>query len=284
MDELNASDAAPELGADITSGSPESTAQEQALEELFELKVDGETQKLTKQQLIAQAQKAKAAEKRMQTAAQERDAAKKLVDLAKNDPVAFLKHLNGETFNEKDFFAKRLAALMEDEMLSPEEKQQRADMMELQELRKQAKEAKERLESERLQKEAEALQVEIDKEMADAIAAVGLPKTRAAVKRVAEYALDALENGLNVPMAKIAAQVKKDIQQEVLDLLGQSDEDAFEQLLGSDLLKKAQKTSLKVKKPGEPVTPKEKAEIEKTKEKEKKRLTAADLHKEWGLL
>lgn len=228
---------------------------DQAPEELFEIKVDGQIIKMTKDELLKEAQKSRAAGKRMQEAAKEKQDALRLIELAKKDPFALLKQLQPE-MNEKDLLSKRLAALMEDELLTPQERQHRQDMLELQRYRQSMKDQEEQKQQEELNKLAAEQQQVLDKEIAEAISTVGLPKTKAAVKRVAEYMLDAIEAGLNVPVAKIAAQVKQDLQDEMMELLNQSDEDAFEQLLGKDLLTKAQKASLKqVKKPGNPVAP-----------------------------
>lgn len=275
-------EAAEPEGADLT-GEPDTDSEGGATdkaEELFELKVDGQTLKLTKDELIARAQKSTAAEKRLQQAAQEKKDALRLIELAKTDPVALLKHLQGESFNEKDFFSKRLAQLMEDELLSPQEKQHRADMTELQRLRAAQKEQETARQQEELDRQMGEQQKVLDVEMSEAIKAAGLPRTQAAVKRVAEYALEALEAGLNIPMAKIAAQVKADMQAEVMELLNQSDEEAFSSLLGKDLLTKAQKASIKqVKKPGQPVAPTQ----VKDKKEAPKRTTADDLLRAAGI-
>lgn len=247
-------------GADLT-GTPVETDTESEggttdEADLFELKVDGQTLKLKKDELITRAQKAIAAEKRMQTAAKERQDALRLIELAKSDPLAFLKHLD-PNLNEKDFLSKRMAALMEEEMLSPEEKQHREDMRELQRLRDERKTLEEQRQLEELNQMAAAQQKVLDQEIAQAITEAGLPRTKAAVKRVAEYMLEATELGLDIPASKIAQQVKKDLQAEALELLNQSDEETFASLLGKDLLTKAQKAGIKqIKKPGNPVEPK----------------------------
>lgn len=239
-------------GTDLT-GEPDSEGG--TTDELFELKVDGQTLKLTKDELVTRAQKAIAAEKRMQSAAKERQDALRLIELAKQDPFALIKHLNPD-LNEKDLLSRRMAALMEEELLSPQEKQQREDMRELQRLRNEKKTLEESRQQEELNKQAIEAQKVLDVEIAQAIQEAGLPRTKAAVKRVAEYLLEAIENGLDIPTSKIAQQVKKDLQEEAMELLNQSDEETFASLLGKDLLTKAQKASIKqIKKPGNSVEP-----------------------------
>jgi hypothetical protein len=267
-------------GADITGDSESEGGTTDQAEELFELKVDGQVLKLTKDELIARAQKSTAAESRLQQAAKEKKDALRLIELAKTDPLALLKHLQPD-LNEKDFFSKRLAQLMEEELLSPQERQHRDDMSELQRLRAAQKDQETQRQQAELDKQMQEQQKVLDVEMGDAIKAAGLPRTQAAVKRVAEYALEALEAGLNIPMVKIAQQVKADMQAEVLELLNQSDEEAFSSLLGKDLLTKAQKASLKtIKKPGTSVTP---TTPNKDKKEAPKRTTADDLLRAAGI-
>lgn len=249
-------------GADIT-GETEQEPTPTVADDTFELKVDGQIVKLSKDELITRAQKAIAAEKRLQEAQKEKSDALRLIQLAKDDPFALIKHLQ-PTLDEKSLLSKRLAEIMDEELLTPEEKQQRQDMTELQRLRAEKKRQEEEAQAAELQRQAAEEQKKLDVEISEAIIAAGLPKTQAAVKRVAEYMLEAMEAGLKVPVAKIAQQVKADLQAEALELLNQSDEETFANLLGKDLLTKAQKASLKnIKKPGNPVEPskpKDKAE------------------------
>lgn len=255
------------IGTDLTGDESEGGTTDK-VEDSFELVIDGETVKMTKAELIASAQKAKAADKRMQAAGKEKADALRLIELARTDPLAFAKSLD-PNLNERDFLSKRLAQMMEEDMLSPEERQTRADMTELQRLRAQQKEHEQAQQHDELNKMAAEQQVVLDKEIAAAIQSVNLPRTKAAVKRVAEYMLEAMEAGISVPTDKIAAQVKKDMQAELMELLSSSDDDAFEQLLGKDLLTKAQKASLKkVKTPGEKVAPSTTPKEKVTKAKE----------------
>lgn len=254
---------AADLADELATDTPDLPA---AVEELFEIKVDGVTENVTRAELIKRASHSSGAAKRLTEATREKQAALRLSELLKSDPMKAARELNKD-FDERTFLQERLAALMEDDMLSPQERQSRSDMTELQQLRQQVKDAKQAEERQEMDKLVEARKGELDVEIADALKSSGLPKTAAAVKRLASYMLDATEAGLNISADKLAAQVKADMQAEINQLLSVADDDAFEALLGSDLLSKAQRASLKkLKQPGAKVDPSVKAKPSGTPE------------------
>lgn len=223
------------------------------VEEMFDLTVDGQVEKVSKTELLKRASHSSAAAKRLQEATAEKKAALRLAELLKSDPIRAAKELRPD-FDERDFLTKRLAALMEDDMLTPQEKQQRADLEELKSYREEQKLIKEQAERAELDRIVAERQGELSVELIEAHKSVGLPKTAASMKRLATYMLDAEEAGLKVSTVKLAEQVKADMRQEILELLNVADDDAFEQLLGSDLITKAQRASLKkIKQPGQKV-------------------------------
>jgi hypothetical protein len=262
-----------------TSEAPEQTPEEIAEEE-FELTVDGKSERIKKSELLKRASHASAAAKRMQEATKAKADATRLMNMLKENPLGALKELDG-TFDQKAFLTKKLAELMDEEMLSPEERQTRQDLAELNSYRQKTKEAEEAKQREELDALAASTQKSLDDEIGEAIKSAGLPRTNSAVKRLATYMLEATEAGLTISTAKLAAQVKKDIQDEVMDLLNTSDDEAFSAILGSDLLTKAQKLSLKkIKTPGAPVAP---TAPRKTEEANNRTTSTADFLKEAGI-
>ena len=262
---------ATDTGAAIPTSTDPATTTAEMIEEMFDLTVDGQVEKVSKSELLKRASHSSAAAKRLQEATVEKKAALRLAELLKSDPIRAAKELNKE-FDERDFLTKRLAALMEDDMMSPTERQTRADLEELRLYREEQKQLKELSEREELDKIVQARQGELDIEISSAIKDVGLPKTAASVKRLATYMLDAEEAGLKVSTKALAEQVKADMKVELLELLNVADDDAFEQLLGSDLITKAQRASLKkLKQPGQKVDPSIKKAVAQPDEKPKRK-------------
>jgi hypothetical protein len=260
------------FGSDITGEGPASS-------EMFELKIDGKTIQVTKEDLIARAQKSSGAEARLKTAQKERADALRLIELAKSDPFALIKELN-PLGDEKSAISKRLAQLMEEEMMSPEEKAHRADMEELLALRTEKSSAKQKLEEAELEAQVAQQQQKFDTEISEAIVEVGLPKNVATIKRVAEYLLEAYENNIEIPVKKVAQMVKADIRAEAQAILSGASEEDFADLLGKDLLTKAQKSSLaNIKRPGNPVNP----QAKKDAPKPDKKVTGDDWLREHGI-
>jgi hypothetical protein len=256
-------------------------------EELFELVVDGKPEKLTKAEVLKRASHASAAAKRMQEATKQRGEAEQLLKLAKDNPMALIKHLQGETFDERDFLTKRMAELLEDQLMSPEEKSQRQQLSELETLRQEKRQREEAEKQAALEAQMKEESTRLDTEISQALTDNMIPRTPGAIRRMADYMLDAAEAGLDVPAAKIAAQVKKDMIAELTELLTVSDDEVFANLLGSDLLTKAQKLSLKksVKQPAQ-VVPADKAGVKNPTDAaavKKPAKTRDDIMRELGL-
>ena len=218
---------------------------------LYKLLVDGQEEEVDLDELKKRASHSSAAAKRMQEATKQTSDAKRLLEMLKSDPLSVLKELDG-TFDQKKFLSTRLAQMMEDELMSPDEKQARIDAQELAELRQSRKKEQEERESKDLEMLANTEREKLDTEFAAAMTKVGLPKTNAARSRLATAMLDALENGKQISTEQLAQQVKQEMQADILELLNVADDDSFQALLGSDLLTKAQKVALrKVKSPGD---------------------------------
>lgn len=249
----------PELGENNTTSNDTTTEPFEGLSQgqaLYKLVHDGQEEEVDLQTLLKLASHGKGADKRMSDAGRLKADAQKLIDMIRNDPIAARKELE-EGFNEKDFLVNRLAKLMEESAMTPEQKQQRQDMQELQELR-----AKKKLEQDEINnsKLKETMNVEIkklDEEFAAAFAEAKLPKTEYARRRLAAVMLQAQDNGQNIPTVQLAKLVADEIRQEQKESwLSLPDDEAFEALLGSELLTRAQKISLKkIKSPGNPVKP-----------------------------
>lgn len=226
-----------------------------ALEELetpqvktYKVKIDGQEVDITEDELLKGYQSTKSAQQRFNEAALMRKQAEELVKIAKNDPRKLLTHPDIGV-DLKKFANDILAEMMEEELLSPQEKEQRAMKKKLAEY-----------EAERERQRAEAEQAEMDKYVqlyeqeytngiVEALETSGLPRTETTVKKMASMMLLALENGLDVKPKDVVEFVKRDYMAEVKSLFGAANEDIILSLLGDDISNKVVKGHLKKVKP-----------------------------------
>jgi hypothetical protein len=247
----------PELNQEPTEELPvEQVVEEPTLaKEMYKLLIDGEEEEVDLDTLKKMASHGKGADKRMTEAQKLKQDAERLLAILGQDPIAVKRELNKD-FDEKKFLTERISQLLEEEMLTPEERQAKEDAEELRAYREAKKKEAEEINNKNLQ---DSMQVEIQKldvEFADAFEQTGLPKTNEARRRLATMMLEAVENGQQIPTLTLAKQVKKEMMEELSAILAVSDDQAFEDLLGSELLTKAQKLSLKkVKQPGNRTEP-----------------------------
>lgn len=238
------------VDAELMAGGPPDPEPEK-----FTIVVDGEEVQVDLETLKKGYSHNAAAGKRMTEAQKLQKDAQTLLDLLKEDPNQVRKALDPD-FDEEKFLAARLAAIMDRKMETPEEKQAREDAEELREYRERKKKEREETDNMALQEQMNQEIQKLDLEFAEAMKEVGLPFTDSARKRLANAMLEAVEAQLDIPTKTLAAQVKKDMQDELKELMKSADDDTFEALLGSDLLTKAQKLSLKkVKTPGNRTQP-----------------------------
>jgi hypothetical protein len=226
-------------------------AQPQATPQLkkFKLKVDGEDFEeeidlSNESELIKRFQLAKAAEKRIGQSKAEKQKAMEVLK-AFEDGTLFKKHPKARELAEQ-FLVEQL----EDEMLSPEQKEFR-DL-------KKYKEDKERHELERQkalemaaaeQKEA-ALAQQYQKTIIDALDKSGLPKTPDMAKRMAYIMKKNLDLGLSLTAEDLASEVKTELSGLLKALVGGSDGEQLINLLGEDSAKKIRAWDVKKLKEG----------------------------------
>jgi hypothetical protein len=195
-------------------------------------------------ELIKRFQLAKAAEKRIGQSKAEKAKAMEVLK-AFEDGTLFKKHPKARELAEQ-FLVEQL----EDEMLSPEQKEFR-DL-------KKYKEEKERHELDRQkalemaaaeQKEA-ALANQYQKTIIDALDKSGLPKTPDMAKRMAYIMKKNLDLGLSLTSDDLASEVKSELSAMLKALVGGSDGEQLINLLGEDSAKKIRAYDVKRLKDG----------------------------------
>lgn len=252
-------------------GAPETLATE-----MYKIMVDGQEEEVDLETLKKAYSHGKGADKRMGEAGRLKSDATRLLEMLRNDPIAVRKELDKD-WDEKGFLAQRLSELMEEEMLTPEQRQQKQDLRELEEYRSSKKKQQEEIKEKELQEHMNVEIEKLDKEFADAFEQAGLPKTNEMRRRLATMMLEANENGQDISALDLAKMVKKETQQELVELLKAADDETYEAILGSDLLTRSQKIALKkVKHPGNRTTPAKRDAEPAEEKKDVKKLRQAD--------
>lgn len=242
---------------DESTGTEETPVETPKVEEppKFRVKAAGREVEVTQEELIKAYQKSVGAEERMTKAAEMEKQAVAILKLAKEDPKAFLSH-PAIGADIKAFVQRAINEQLEEEMLTPEQKEQRAMRQELERLRGEAQRQKEAEESARMEQLTAHYQEELSNQIVSALDTSGLPRTEQTVARIAQYMQVALENGLeNVTAADVVPYVKRDYEQAIKALLGTADETSLLNLLGDELTSKAVKAHLNKSKKAPAATP-----------------------------
>ena len=224
----------------------------QSSKKKFKLKVDGqeieeEIDLSDEETLKRHLQMSKAAQKRMSEAAKIRQQAEEVVGMFKGDLKSVLKQADklGKTTEQvrkeiEDYFAE----ILEEEMLSPEQKTIReAQRIVRENEEKQKREAQEKEAAVRSQLEQQYAQ-DYDKKISEALSNSGLPKTPKTVKRMASLMAKNLDLGLELEPKDLVQIVREDYLAEIKELFGATDGDTLLKLLGDDVANKIRKSDL----------------------------------------
>lgn len=219
-----------------------------AQKEKFKLKVDGEEFEdeidlNDKEELKRRFQLAHAAKKRISEA---NDAKKKAFDLAKKFETSeddFLSKLPPD--KARALAEKFLLAQIQDEMLSPEEKEFR-DLRKYKESSESEKAAmKKRSEDEAAQKMENEYAQNFQDTIITALSKSGLPKSPDLVKRFAGVMKKNLELGLELTPDELVSEVKSEVTSLLKSIIGDADGDQLIKIFGDDVAKKIRKFDVK---------------------------------------
>lgn len=188
---------------------------------------------------------AKAAQKRMQEAANVQRQTKAFYEALQKDPLSVLtdpKVMGSEKFQQlaEQFLSKKLA----EQMLTPEERAQQEKEARL--AKYEQEEAKRNEEA----KQAKAKQLEdhyakqYEQTIMTALQSSSLPKNPFTVKRMAELMQKNIQHGLDLGPQALAQLVKEDYQSELRHLVSGADPEAILGMFGEDLSNKIRKHDL----------------------------------------
>lgn len=209
----------------------------------YRVKIDGEELDVTEDELLSGYQSTKSAQQRFNEAARLRKQSEELIRIAKTDPKKLLAHPDIGV-DLRQFANEILAEMVEEEMLSPQEKELRDTKKRLMEYEDERRQAEEVAKNAEFEKYSQLYEQEYTTNIVSALETSGLPKTESTVKKMASYMLLALENGLDVKPSDVVEFVKNDYITEVNSLFGSADSDTILSLLGENISSKVVKGHL----------------------------------------
>lgn len=262
MDTVTTSAAAPVAPAADTSGASANEVSDQqnnsaepqasqavtkAQKEKFKLKVDGEEFEEEidlndKEELRRRFQLSHAAQKRMAKAQEDSRKAHSIVKEFEENPEAFLARLGPKG---REIAEKFLLSQIQDEMLSPQEKEYRDLKNYKESTEAQKKAAQEKIEREAAEKMENEYAQNFQTTIIDALTKSGLPKSPELVKRFAGVMKRNLEMGLELTSDQLVGEVKREVTGLLKSIVGEADGDQLVKMFGDDVAKKIRKFDLK---------------------------------------
>jgi small-conductance mechanosensitive channel len=230
------------VGNSNAGSSPSSTAAE-----TFEVKVNGKSVKMTREELIANASMSHAAQQRFEEAARTRKQVDRIINTAKNNPIQALMdpELGLSKDQIRDAFEKWYTQeFIEPETLTPEQKRAKDMERELERYRQSEKEALEKARREQEDKLTATQRDYLQKQIIDAMEKSGLPKTKFFAQRMAFYMRENLKRGWEAPIELIASQVNKERQEMLSDLVESADYATLKKVFGEGMINKLHRGSL----------------------------------------
>lgn len=207
--------------------------------------------------------------KQLQMARMGQNRAKQTVDLqnkidaignylqqAKGDPRKIRNLIKELGADEKQI----AAAIIEEEIANSQKSPEQLAHEKLQEELRQLKEERDNEKKEWTRKEFERLQGQeferYDVLMSQALEKSDLPKSPYTVKKMADYMLMALENGVELTPDEIIPMLQDEIKSDIQQMFGAMPEEAIEKLIGGETLKKIRQKNIKrAKEAGKPPVP-----------------------------
>jgi hypothetical protein len=154
---------------------------------------------------------------------------------------------------------KQLAAeILEEEIKqsqkTPEQIEREKLEQELQALKSEREKEKQELEARELERLTEAEFERYDNLMSQALETSNLPKSPYTVKKMTEYMIQAVENGIDVSPADVIPLIQKEMESDVRELMRALPPEMVEQLLGQEIISSLRKNRVTAaKKPPVPV-------------------------------
>ena len=232
--------------ADVSPPSDAPTKAEVAKEvrRMLKLKVDGAEREMPEEEVIRLAQLGQGSSQRFREAQAVKKQAEQFFHLLKTNPRAVLSDPS-IGIDVRKFAEELVWEEIQEKSLTPDQKKQRDIEKELNRYKELEKEQKAKEAESREQALAHRYAEDYDQKIGAALHTAGLPKSPTTVKRMAEYMLQAVENGYDLEPSDLVERVRQDYIEDIKELFGQVDGDALLAMLGEGTAKKIRETDLK---------------------------------------
>lgn len=215
--------------------------------ETFDVKVNGRTIKMTRQELIDHASMSHAAQSKFEEAATIRKQVDKIVKTAKSNPIeALMDPALGLTKDQiRDAFETWYSKeYIEPESLTAEQRKLKEYEERIKKFEDGEKEKKQREEQDAHEKLTTQQREYLQNQIVEALESSGLPRTKFFASRMAFYMRQNMLNGWEAPIGVIVKQVKAERQGMMSDLVQSSDAKTLIGLLGDEIINKIRKHDL----------------------------------------
>ena len=244
---------ATETEAPAAEATQEEVKAEEVKQELIrqlKLKVDGkeevmdlpfEVDEKGAEWLANRIQPTRAAQKRFQEAAEQKRTIEQALKNAKNDPASALKTLGVDA---QQFAEQYMEQIIKEQDMTEEERRVAAAERRVAELEAQNKAREDAAIKKQQEEQYNASMTQITKQITEALESSDLPKSNTTQRRMAEYMMMNLQNGVELPMASIVELVKEDYVQDIKEMFGGASGEQLINLFGEDVTNKIRKSDL----------------------------------------
>lgn len=221
----------------------------------FNIKVDGQVLELTKEEMVKYAQLGKAGQARMEEAARVKQEALQLVKMLRENPEDVLAdpYILGSQEKVIELAQKILSKKLEDEQKSPEAKEKEQLQKELEELRRKDKEREEKLKADEYERLVQQQEQQLETQITEAFESSGIPRSPFVLKRLADVMISAAENNKDISPKQALNMVKKEMQNDIREYIEALQEDALEEFISAEKIKKLRQRQLAKAKAEQPI-------------------------------
>lgn len=235
-----------------TASSPKTEPTTPKVEEKFKIKVNNQERELSLAELKNLASKAAGADEKFQKAAQVEKKAKELLDSVKGKQLAKVLQSEGMTKAEiRQYLEDQLVPFVEEDLLSPEERQKRELENELKRYKEEEDSKKKEELTKRQQEELQRELVKLEEEFGQALNQVDLPRDPYLGKQISQVMLGAEKNGYEISALEAAEIVKEQYLRNTRETLGKFEINKLKEYLGKDILSKLREDDVKAVKDAE---------------------------------
>jgi len=213
------------------------------IQKMYKVRIDDQDHEVDEQELVRGYQLRKSSDKRFSEANQARKQSEEFIRLLKTDPQKVLSHPS-IGLDLKKFAEEYLMTEMQQEMLTPEQRELNDYKSKLAKYEETEKTRKQEEETKAQEAVRQKYSDDYNKQITDALEVSGLPKTEHTVQRMIHYMHNALKNGYELSANDVTDLVRKDYISDTKALYSNLDGDALISILGDDIGKKLRKSDL----------------------------------------